>query len=440
MQKELDPTKIYQMPNTISIKKIKENYLVISIDTANWLLLTNDKQLSMFNFLSDSYSVQELFNAFPDDLQDILSVLTELEAKKFESLHVNYPQNNGLYIYLTNKCNQQCNHCYMKAGNVFSNELTMDEIKQILKNFSDSGGKVVTFTGGEPTLRTDFIEIVKFAKHCNLKTCILSNGLLWDDQFITSIKSFVDEVQISLDGYDAKSYMDVRNMDGFDIVLKTIDLIVKYNIKIAVAISPSFSSLINNQEKYYNFSKLLTEKYENKDFIVKFSTELFEGRNISTTDEENKLYKKISNTIKQSSRLLSDEEEFALEHEQNTIFNNCGYGGLTVSSTGDIYFCNLIHKCIPQANIRTHTFNEILHLSSNAKKNSDINVLTPCNKCELKYLCGGGCRIKYFPDIITKPIKNSLVNQKISRKISCDQSQKDKIYSLMINSNELFYR
>ena len=63
----------------------------------------------------------------------------------------------------------------------------------------------------------------------------------------------------------------------------------------------------------------------------------------------------------------SEEEGFALDHRNNTIFNNCGYGGITVASNGDVYFCNLVSQCMKQANIRENTFEEIHELSKKAR-------------------------------------------------------------------------
>lgn len=131
---ELNPQKIYRMPNPVFVESIDNQYLVISRETANWLLLQNQHQLEIYHFLSDGKRVIDLFSAFTGDSQaDIYKVLIELEAKRFENREVRYPQEHGMYIYLTNQCNQHCRHCYMFAGELNKTEMSTQEIECILK-------------------------------------------------------------------------------------------------------------------------------------------------------------------------------------------------------------------------------------------------------------------------------------------------------------------
>lgn len=158
---ELDPNKKYTMPHPVITVAIDNKFLAIARETGNWVLLENNRQREIFDALSEGHRVAELFDLFSsDDRSNIIRVLTELEAKCFECTDIRYPQQHGMYVYLTNRCNQRCQHCYMYAGTELDQELSTDEIQSLLKNFSKCGGQVVTFTGGEATLRPDFIAIV----------------------------------------------------------------------------------------------------------------------------------------------------------------------------------------------------------------------------------------------------------------------------------------
>lgn len=50
---ELDPQKVYKMPTPLFVEMVDNCFLVIARDTANWLLLNNQQQLEIFNFLSN---------------------------------------------------------------------------------------------------------------------------------------------------------------------------------------------------------------------------------------------------------------------------------------------------------------------------------------------------------------------------------------------------
>lgn len=78
-------------------------------------------------------------------------------------------------------------------------------------------------------------------------------------------------------------------------------------------------------------------------------------------------------------------------------------------------------------------------LSKKAMELSDINNLYPCCNCELKYICGGGCRISYFNDLATcDDIEHFDVSNIPPRK--CDFDNKKYFYNMMIKTNKLFYR
>ena len=436
---ELNPQKIYCMPKKVCIEKIDNQYLVISPDTANWILAKNENQLEIYKELSSGKSVVQVLQNYPQEkIADVIHILTELEAKKFESKHVNYPQEHGMYIYLTNRCNQRCAHCYMYAGEEQEKELSTLEIQKLLTDFSFYGGKVVTFTGGEATLRKDFYDIVRIAKEKGLIVGVLSNGIMWPEEFITTVRSYIDEVQISIDGYDKQSYKIVRGTDTFDTALKTVESLLNADIRVTVAVTPLMETLIGNEDRYISFANNLIEKYKGKEFFVKFNIELLNGRTVNPTDEENLQYKNSIKKIKSACMSNSEEKGFALDHRNNTVFNNCGYGGITIASNGDVFFCNLISQCAKQANIRQNTFEEINMLSKKARNLSDVNNLLPCNKCALKYLCGGGCRVRYFKDLVSQNVSVS-DNKNFVRNVSCTKEHKENMLRLMIKANQFFY-
>lgn len=438
-QLELNPEKIYRMPEGICIKEIDDKYLIISPNTANWVLAENSTQLEVYKQLSLGEKIIDVIQKFsPDYTNDVIRVLTEIEAKRFENKQINYPQEHGMYMYLTNRCNQRCAHCYMYAGDGNEAELSTSEVEQVLSDFSNFGGKVVTFTGGEATLRSDFEKIVHSAKKCGLIVGILSNGILWTQDFIDNNKEYIDEVQISIDGYDSDSYERVRGMDTFETALSTVGRLVNAGIRVTVAITPLMDTLVGNEQKYISFANDLLEQYASKAFFIKFNTELMDGRTIKPTKEENERYKKSIKEIKTACLSDSDEEGFALDHRNNTVFNNCGYGGITVASNGDVFFCNLVSECARQANVRKNSFEEINELAKKARNLSDISNLTPCKDCSLKYLCGGGCRVKHFKTLVSMQISSN-EETVASRTTACTKEYKENILRLMIRANKYFY-
>lgn len=439
---ELDPEKKYKMPAPLFFKKYGDKTLVVARDSANWLLLHNERQVEVFRLLADGYRVVDVFQCLPPDAQcDIYPVLIELEAKRFEDVSVRYPQEHGMYVYLTNACNQHCRHCYMYAGSERTAELTTQEITALLEHFSGVGGKVITFTGGEATIRPDFITILAAAKNLGLTVCVLTNGVLWNQKFIQKVIPYLDEVQISIDGFDAESYRAVRRSEAFADVLAAVDRLVSAGMRVTVAITPLLETLLGHEKQYIDFANAMLARYKNNKFFVKFNTELMDGRDISPTSRENDQYREAIQTIKAQCAPLSEEEGFVIDHQNNTIFNNCGYGGLSIASNGDVYFCNLISKCAKQGNIRTNSFEKIWADAQKARTLSDVSHLMPCKDCALRYICGGGCRVKHFTNLVETVVHAKLdMNSLFFRDSACTEEQKNRFYRLMIETNSLFYR
>ena len=68
----------------------------------------------------------------------------------------------------TNKCNQNCLHCYNKTGFLSDNELDTAQAKSLLKQLADNKCAVVLFSGGEPLKRDDLFELLDYSRQIGL--------------------------------------------------------------------------------------------------------------------------------------------------------------------------------------------------------------------------------------------------------------------------------
>jgi len=111
------------------------------------------------------------------------------------------------------KCNQKCTFCYA-AGQckAASEELDTDGWKKVIDKLYDAHIPMVTFTGGEPTLRDDIDVLVGYAKR--LVTRLNTNGVLLTQELAERLKAAgLDSVQVTLYSSDRDTHVGSEHFD-----------------------------------------------------------------------------------------------------------------------------------------------------------------------------------------------------------------------------------
>jgi len=437
---ELSTNKVYALP-TFQLIQHKGCHLAIAADLARWLVLKNDEQRHILNELINKSSIGDILEKFNDSQENVLDVLTQIEATGIETLQKkSIFSNTRLHLHLTNQCNLHCPHCYMASGAAYDDELSTKEIKELCANFCSIGGTHVSLTGGEPTIRSDFFEIVEHIHRLGMKTAIFSNGILWNEEKVQRISACdIEGVQISVDGYDEPSNAVVRGPGVFRRALEVIDLFISHRIYVKVAVTAPYKILKEHQSEYATFFKGLIEKYGHNALEINFSYFLMPGRELdaSEIEETKEEYCKLVDQVVASIYGDMSEDSF-VSNIIDGVYDSCGYGGLNVMANGDFYFCDRIPDVKKVGNIRNMPFPEIYRRMKIAEERGRIDYFTPCGSCELKYICGGGCRAEYFKEF-TETEDITHVNHKNIQPRKCDKETKEKFYELMVKTYERFY-
>lgn len=426
-EEEVDLGKRFQFPKNVVIRKFENRNLVIYTEGILWLVL-DDEELNIYQEFNKGLSIQEVLEKF--DEEKVAEVLSQIEAKQFEHPVVTEPSEKNIYIYLTNNCNERCKHCYMYAGDIKIEEMSSEVWKKVLSKYKECGGQGVTFTGGEVTVYKGFESVLRHAHELGLNVTVLTNGILWDDASITRCGSYIDEVQISIDGYDRESYYKVRQFDGFDKAITTLMAFSEAGVRASMAVTPLYDNLEKFVEKFEPFAKTIIEDYP--DIYIRFNLELLDGRDIQTTKSKNAEYRKTIRGLVE--RLYPDYylETFSLNYKGHTIRKNCGFGEIAIAANGDVFWCNRIHELSSSWNVKTSEFEEIIKASEQIKVDTDVNHSSACKNCEVRYICGGDCRMNYAGISNADKHDGQWEN-------TCPKGTKENLYRKMILSNEYFY-
>ncbi len=131
-------------------------------------------------------------------------------------------------------CNQKCLHCYA-AGQPLSDtaELTTAQWKEILQKLRESRIPQVTFTGGEPTLRADLVELVDAAQW--FVTRLNTNGRLLTPELCQRLcDASLDSVQVTLYSHDREIHNTLVGAAGFDETVAGIRNAVRAGLSVSV--------------------------------------------------------------------------------------------------------------------------------------------------------------------------------------------------------------
>lgn len=108
-------------------------------------------------------------------------------------------------LEVESNCNFNCNFCFNKTSFAKKNRklkrFSKNHIKKIIKNISDIGVKNIRFTGGEPLLRKDILELIEYAKNKDLYVILNTNASLINGSLVEKISKIVDNILIPIEGW-----------------------------------------------------------------------------------------------------------------------------------------------------------------------------------------------------------------------------------------------
>lgn len=125
---------------------------------------------------------------------------------------------------ITGRCALRCRHCRAAAHLAGGDPLTTQTCKAILKGLAEYNRCIVIFTGGEPMLRGDIVELVGYARQIGHRPVMATCGWGLADRTVGALKKAgLLSFSFSLDGADAESHDAFRQTDGaFELAMAAI--------------------------------------------------------------------------------------------------------------------------------------------------------------------------------------------------------------------------
>ena len=312
-----------------------------------------------------------------------------------------------LTIAITNRCNLHCPHCWVDATLKPEHEdVRLEKLGHIVREFADLGGRGVRLSGGEPLLHPDINESLRLIAATGLDAHLQTNGTVLNASHIDTFKRVEDltslTLQVSLDGATASTHDQIRGAGSFAETMHNIKRLI--NAGLGKSLRLFFTEMRHNIEE---LPALLSLADQLGITSVATGTVVLCGRA--------KIQPKVMPaTAQQYSQLI---HHYVHDKPFRTRYNRIGStavlewykNGLSptpcdfvknpyLSSTGVLYPCLMCHiEAYSVAEVFQKGLRRALHegtpkwLQLRAIRSNKASLAKTCQTCALFEQCAGGC-------------------------------------------------
>ena len=394
--------KLPKLPPNFIIKRKGNKFLFLNTTVPDWVVTNSNGALalklcdgkrtigeisSILSKIAKRDTKDEINNFF----QEIIfkTNLFSTSNKESDTFH---PYNlNCVHLNLTNRCNLQCIYCYAEERSDSKNILHLKDYLAIIDSINDmTKNAEIVLTGGEPLLANYALELADYAKRKGNKVHLLTNGVLINEANAKKIAELCDLIKVSVDGSVPEIHDFHRGKGSFDKALRGIDILAQNNAKLQVSMTVTKKNMNNIEAMVNKFGSMLL-------FAPLFKAGRAKKiKNLAITGKEYYYALSSVNGVNPLSYLCSS----LIKAKEKRIMK-CAIGDaeISISDTGDVYPCHLLH--IPQflaGNVKEQSLDSIYQTSDVLKACRRLTVLeiNGCKKCDIKFICGGACRARAF--------------------------------------------
>ncbi|MER5308526.1 radical SAM protein [Streptomyces sp. NPDC002773] len=286
-------------------------------------------------------------------------------------------------LHLTQACQLECAHCYADSSPHVdrANELPTARWRRFIDDFAALGGRQVLFTGGEALMHRGCLELMAAAKEHRMKVTLFSNGLLIP-KLAEQIHPLADLVQISIDGPDAESHDAIRGRNSFKHAIAAVEKLAELGTPTRIGMTIVPATWTNWVQK---FPQLRDRFAGAPNVVFKFTYGIMphgRGSQIDPTgpasrEEVNEFLRSVNGGAPEITRYMA----------------TCGYADqMVIGPDGSVYPCHLLDGKV--CHIDDMPVRRIVDLVAGLATQIDVDHVEGCKTCEIRYLCGGTCRVR----------------------------------------------
>ena len=165
-------------------------------------------------------------------------------------------------LSITDVCNFKCGYClpngYFKVENK-PGFLNLDEISNLVAAFMKLGVSKIRITGGEPTVRKDFFEVLRNIKseHKINNLVITTNGYKLNEIAEELITTGINGINISIDSLDRNKFKEITGKDRLPQILEGINILQNKGFKNIKVNAVLLKNVNDSLEEFQNWERFI---------------------------------------------------------------------------------------------------------------------------------------------------------------------------------------
>lgn len=389
----------YKLPEQVQVFQRGDKYVLINPLLPAWIVTNELGKLLMSQFDGNN-TIDEIVEAACEILgnekrEEVKAFCQHVvDSSIFETMpHAQHPRDNGLHcvhLSLSSACNLRCKYCYA-AERVESSfpAMTLDDYKRVVDDLCElSTHLTITITGGEPLLNPLWQPISAYCKGKGCTMLLLTNGTLITEENARFIQETFDLVTLSIDGPTRETHRLTRG-DNYGQVMRAVQILERHGINYSLSMTVTRLNIDQVEEMAKRFGSRLN-------FAPLFPVSDLADDKLSITGRQ--YYEALAGAFGVNPLGYC---ESSLDISKCIQTHKCAIGDneISISPTGDVYPCQLLHLDeFLAGNVHERSIKEIYRDSPALHRcaSLDVDTMVKCKDCAIRYICGGACRARGY--------------------------------------------
>lgn len=368
---------------------LHDRHLLLAPDRPTWIALKDTEYLACQD-LAEGRTVRMALEIHSEET--VRGLLSKIHQAGFyredRSYRRTYPPK--LTLYITNRCNLQCVHCYASAGKPLPAELSPTDFIDAIEQYSEfvQNGEV-TVSGGEPTLHPALGQILNAIKDQGHRSVLFTNGTTrGGKQGWEALGESADVIQLSLDGFDQTTNDAIRGKGSYSKILATFNALYRTQVQIRLSVCAMPQNVESLRQGLLPF---LREFDPERKIGLILSPTVVAGRNQSGkyAFDYPELQEAIGDALDSA---WQSGWRFPNTFQRNDCQPRCGIGSsILIAPDGAYRACTFAPV---SGNFKEKAVRDWYRDTQAQLQCFNVENIPVCMNCDLRHICLGGCVIK----------------------------------------------